>query len=195
MESPEAVGPYRNRIKRLDWIAAKLIDGAPWNWRDHPDNQRSAVVGSLEELGIYDAQLVREVGDRFELIDGHLREDIYSQIGPETLIPCIVTDLTEEEARKANATHDPLAALAESNADKLAELMHTLDVQSDDLRKMLDNLAGQAGLLDPPEKGPVEEPEILEIYQVVLTCKGEDHQRELYERFKAEGLEVKLVTI
>jgi hypothetical protein len=47
----------------------------------------------------------------YELFDGHLRQEIVNaEIGPDTLIPVIVTDFDEAEAKKANVLRDPLAA-------------------------------------------------------------------------------------
>lgn len=135
----------RDRVKELRRVRAGDLKGAPWNWRRHGDRQRSAVVGSLEELGITDPLKARELADgTLELWDGHLRQDILARVGPDTLIPVIVTDLTEEEAKKANLIHDPLAELAEPDAEKLDSLIQDVDTDNAALAELLDDLAGTA---------------------------------------------------
>jgi ParB-like chromosome segregation protein Spo0J len=137
--------PVRDRVKELRRVRAGELKGAPWNWRRHGDRQRNAVVGSLEELGITDPLKARELPDgTLELWDGHLRQDILARVGPDTLIPVIVTDLTESEAKKANLIHDPLAELAESDAEKLDSLIQSVDTDNAALAELLDDLAGTA---------------------------------------------------
>lgn len=120
----------RDRIVDLRRVKAAELRGAPWNWRTHPDAQRAAVVGSLEELGITDPLKTRVLPNgSLQLWDGHLRQDILNLIGPDTLIPVVVTDLTEAEAKKANVIFDPLAGLAEADQEKLDALL--ADVESD----------------------------------------------------------------
>jgi uncharacterized lipoprotein len=51
-------------------------------------------------------------------------------------------DLSEAEEREALATIDPLSALAETNADMLAELTASIDTQSEALREMLSDACG-----------------------------------------------------
>src|SRR5262245_25907047 len=116
---------YRDRVKELRRVKAAEIVGAPWNWRMHGEQQRDALAGSLEELGYFDPLITRELPDkRLELIDGHARRDLlHERIGPDTLVPCIVTDLTEEEAKRANLVKDPLSAMASVDAAKLDALM------------------------------------------------------------------------
>ena len=62
------------------------------------------------------------------LIDGHLRKETT----PEAVVPGLVLDLDESEADKLLLTLDPLAAMAESDADRIKELLET--VQTDDGR-------------------------------------------------------------
>lgn len=52
--------PIRDRIRDFRRAPASLIDGAPWNWRTHGDEQRAVVrfvsyepaIGSLNDLDI-----------------------------------------------------------------------------------------------------------------------------------------------
>ena len=143
-----ALPALRDRIKDFRRVAARQLEGAPWNWRLHPRAQQDAFAGSLEELGFYSPLEVRELGpDRYQIIDGHLRQEwINSKIGPETLIPVVVTDFTEEEAKKANLTKDPLAAMAEANGAALAALMKEVQIGSSAVADMLAKVAEESGV-------------------------------------------------
>lgn len=116
---------FRDRIKELRRVPAERITGAPWNWRTHPVAQVDSLAASIEELGFFIPLNTRELpSGELELIDGHGRlELIDARIGPKTLIPCVVTDLNEAEAKKANALADPLAHLAGTDGAKLDALL------------------------------------------------------------------------
>lgn len=141
--------PLRDRIVELRRVPASLIDGAPWNWRTHPGEQRAVVQASIEELGIIDALKVRAMPDgRYQLFDGHLRSDLYVTISPDTLVPVLVTDLDEAEAKKANAIFDPSAAMAEADAAKLDALLKEIETDSAAIESMLAELAQDNGLAE-----------------------------------------------
>jgi len=129
----------RDRIKSLKRIKASELIPNPKNWRSHPQAQQDAMRGILAEVGWADACLVRETPDGPILIDGHLRADI----SPDQEIPCLVLDVTEEEADKILATHDPLAAMAEASEQALGELLAQIETESDALQEMLDGLAAE----------------------------------------------------
>jgi hypothetical protein len=67
------------------------------------------------------------------LIDGHLRAET---IGEE-VVPVLILDVNEIEADKILATLDPLAALAEKDAEQLASLLSGLVEQQDKLASLV----------------------------------------------------------
>src|ERR1700722_6082395 len=96
---------FRDRIKDLRRVRADELLPHPKNWRIHGAQQTAALKGLLNELGIVDAVLARELPDgRFQLIDGHLRVETIKR----DMVPTIVLDVTEEEAEKILLTLDPL---------------------------------------------------------------------------------------
>jgi ParB-like chromosome segregation protein Spo0J len=104
----------RDRIRELQRVPASQLRPSPKNWRTHPSAQRDALKGLLAELGYCDALLMRELADgTLELIDGHLR----AEATPDMEVPVFVLDVTAEEADKLLLTLDPLACLAEANAE------------------------------------------------------------------------------
>lgn len=129
----------RDRIKELRRVKACEIEPNPKNWRTHPDDQRAAVQGTLAEIGYADALIAYEPEPgRLRLIDGHLR----AETTPDQDVPVLVLDVDEAEADKLLATMDPLAGLADANAEALRGLLDGVDTDSDALRQMLDDLGG-----------------------------------------------------
>ncbi len=140
----------RDRIKELRRVR---LTPNPKNWRVHPVAQRAALRGLLNEIGYVDALLAREGPDGLTTIDGHLRVE---ETDPDSVIPVLVLDVTEEEADKVLATLDPLAALAQADLDALRPLM--AEVSSDDaaVRNLLDRLmeGGLVPIAERPDISP-----------------------------------------
>lgn len=140
---------YRDRIVELRRVRASDLLPNPKNWRTHPTGQRSALSDLLADIGIADAVLAREVsGGRLMLIDGHLRADI---LGSST-VPVLVLDVTEAEADLILATHDPVAAMAGSDASKVDALLATIKTESTPIAALLASL--QAAKSDEPMPTP-----------------------------------------
>jgi DNA modification methylase len=143
----------RDRIKRLDRVKASSLHSNPLNWRTHPKAQRDALSGILGEIGYADALLVRELpGGDLEIVDGHLR----AETTPDEIVPVLVLDLDEDEAKKLLTVLDPLAAMAEANKDALAQLLLEVDTEAAAVRDLLDGLAAEHGI-DLFEAGPEED--------------------------------------
>ena len=109
-----------DRIKEFRRVRASDLHEDPRNWRRHPDSQRQSLQAMLDRIGYADA-LITRVDDNGELIiiDGHLR----ASMDPDAEVPVLVTDLTEEEAGQVLATLDPLASMAETDAEALKALL------------------------------------------------------------------------
>jgi hypothetical protein len=81
------------------------------------------------------------------LIDGHLRADTAA----DEEVPVVVVDVTEQEAEKLLLSMDPLAALADSNAQALESLLRDVQTGDSALAKMWEGLAEENGLLEDGE--------------------------------------------
>src|SRR6516164_7292005 len=128
----------RDRIKELRRVRAGDLKPHPKNWRHHPDAQRNALRGLLAEIGYADTLLTRELPDgSLQLIDGHLR----AETTPDSLVPVLVTDLSEEEAEKVLLTLDPLASMATADKEILENLLAGLKFESKDVAAMLEAMA------------------------------------------------------
>jgi ParB-like chromosome segregation protein Spo0J len=182
----------RDRIKELRRVRAGDLRPNPRNWRIHPDKQRAALRGILAEIGYADALLARELADgTLELIDGHLR----AETTPDAVVPVLILDLNEEEAAKLLALLDPLANLAETDTEALAELASELDLQSPVLRDLLHEMLSVPGNDEESPDSPVLPQSLPESFQVVVECEDEEQQREVFERLSAEGYNCRLLTL
>jgi hypothetical protein len=115
-------------------VPASDLRPNPKNWRTHPKAQQDALRGVLSEIGLADACLARELPDgSLMLIDGHLRAETLG----DGDVPVLILDVNEAEADKLLATLDPLAAMAEKDAEQLAALLGTLKDQNDNLAAMV----------------------------------------------------------
>ncbi|MGB7734713.1 MAG: ParB N-terminal domain-containing protein, partial [Thermoguttaceae bacterium] len=118
------MGHFRDRIKELRRVRAGDLRPCPWNWRDHPPEQREALEAILAEVGFAGAGLARELEDgSLELIDGHMR----AELDLDQEMPVLILDVTEEEAKKILATHDPLGAMSTDNVEARRRLLEEID--------------------------------------------------------------------
>ena len=145
----------RDRIKELKRVPAGDLLPNPKNWRTHPAAQADALRGVLGEVGFADAVLARETENGLMLIDGHLR----AEVAPDASVPVLVLDVTQDEADKILATHDPLAAMATTDAGQLADLLEGMRFDSDAATAMTESLAKVEGIEQSAEVVEDEVPE------------------------------------
>ena len=146
----------RDRIVELRRVPASSLAPNPRNWRKHPKAQHDALRGVLAEVGIAGAVLARQRHDGvLELIDGHLRAETLG----DRDVPVLVLDVSEEEAWKILATHDPLAAMAEADPALLDDLLREVSTSNAALAAMLEELKDEAGVREEKEIVEDEVPE------------------------------------
>src|SRR5215468_4044661 len=133
----------RDRVREFRRVPARELLDNDGNPRRHPQAQRDALRGVLEQVGIAAALVAYQSernGGRLTLIDGHLRRQDY-----DLDWPTLVLDVTDAEADLLLAAHDPLAALAESDRPRLDALLQGVRAQSPALIGVLKDLAAKAG--------------------------------------------------
>jgi hypothetical protein len=181
----------RDRIIGLRRVKAACLKPHPQNWRVHTATQRAAMQGILGEIGIAAALIARECEDgSLELIDGHLRAETL----PDELVPVLVLDVDEAEAKKLLAALDPLAALAETNHATLKQLLTEVQTDSPAIQEMFFDLQHQQEVQSKEAK-PQAEPKLPTAWQILVDCGDESTQRALYERLRGEGYELKVITM
>jgi ParB-like chromosome segregation protein Spo0J len=125
-----------DRIKELRRVKASELIPNPKNWRTHPEEQQVALRGMLKEVGYVDAIIVRDTGEGLMILDGHLR----AETTPDTMVPVLEVDLTDEEADKVLATLDPLASMAGTDQDLLDDLIDSIESDEKDIEELLTDL-------------------------------------------------------
>ena len=164
----------RDRIRELRRVPASELRPNPKNWRTHPEAQANALRGLLAEVGIADAVLARETEDGgLMLLDGHLRVETMG----DQILPVLVLDVDEAEGDKILATLDPLAAMAEADAEKLDAILREVDTGSPEVQEMLSQLAESHDLYDVAEAKPPElaEGDRAPFRQMTFTVHDDQH--------------------
>jgi ParB-like chromosome segregation protein Spo0J len=158
----------KNRIRELRTVKAAELTPNPKNWRTHPKAQQDALRGILAEVGYADALLARELPDgSLMLVDGHLR----AEATPDQEVPVLVLDINEAEADKLLLSLDPLAALAETNAQALDALLREVDTGSEGLQQMYADLAEAAKLYDADSPPPESSAKEIDTDEFAMQCK------------------------
>jgi hypothetical protein len=184
----------RDRIRELRRVKASTLRPNPRNWRTHPRPQQDALRGILAEVGYADALLARELQDgSLELIDGHLR----AETTPDMEVPVLIVDLTPAEAAKLLAVLDPLAELAEADSERLRDLTTDIETDSIALQGLIDKLARQSRADEQAIDLSSKETslDLPPAWQLVVECRDEAQQEELYERLSGEGLKCRVLTL
>lgn len=149
---------WRDRIVEVKRMRVRDLLAHERNPRLHPPVQKEAVKGLLNEVG--KADVLRAYLDKdgnVRLWDGHLRQSL----DPDQEWWVAITDLSEDEAAKMLVLFDPLAALAEHDAEMLEELLREVNTGEAALQQMLADMAEEAGIVPPEQK---ESPEDFDEY-------------------------------
>lgn len=151
---------WRNRIVGYDQVSVEAIQANPKNHRLHPEAQRRALSGVLDEVGIVQNVIINRTTGR--LVDGHLRVALAVRAGEDTL-PATIVELSEEEERKILLSLDYLAGMAEIDQDRAAELFHQVTTSNAEVQDLLDRIGRDMGLLERGNLDPgPDAPEIRE---------------------------------
>jgi len=175
---------------RLEWVAAEELADNPRNWRRHPAGQVAALKELIgdPEIGWAGVLLFNERTGR--LIDGHARKE---SVAPDTLVPVVIGSWSEAAERKILVTLDPLASMAQADADELRKLLDEVELDGEALAGVNETLRGL--LVEEPGTGDGQidsaagqGQSAATEYRVVVDCANAAQQAELLKRFAAEGL-------
>lgn len=137
---------WKNRIVGEGVQVASQFIANPANWRVHPQAQRDAMRGVLNEIGWVQRVIVnRRTG---YLIDGHERVWQALQNG-DAEVPFVEVDLSPEEEAYVLATFDPIGAMAQANKEQLGALLAEVQTGEAGVQAMLAEVEAKAGLIPP----------------------------------------------
>lgn len=169
--------PKRKTTSRplaLRYIPAGELRGKrnPQNWRKHPQAQLSALNAIIAdpEVGWAGVLLFNERTDR--LIDGHARLDGRAD---DERVPVLVGSWTPEAEKKILLTLDPLAAMAEPDTALLLTLLGEVDLSSDELSPIYEDLNEMIAAFDAEEAEapPLASGDRAPIQQMTFTLSDE----------------------
>lgn len=172
--------PWRNRIVGHGEEAPDQLLANPRNWRVHPKAQQDALAGALGEVGWVVGVIVNKRTGH--VVDGHARVGLAISRNEPT-VPVVYVDLDENEEAVILASLDPLAAMAVTDAEKLAELLSELHVDDKALREMFEKSNAVGGNAEDKDET------LKEAFSVLVTCKSEADQAALLEEFSQRGME------
>jgi hypothetical protein len=131
---------WRNRIVGHGTVAAAELLANPKNYRIHPDNQKQALTGVLDQVGWVQSIIVNQRSGL--VVDGHMRAALAVARG-ET-VPVTYVELDEHEEALILAALDPITTLAVSDAEKFGALYEQLSVEGDALDGLLSTYLADA---------------------------------------------------
>lgn len=150
----------KNRVVEIRKVKASDIQKNPRNWRLHPEQQRAALSGILDQVGFV-GTLVGWINPdgQLELLDGHLRQDIAG----DTEVDVAICDLTQDEANLILATYDQVGSMALMDGEQLSKLLDEVEDAGDEnaeFRRMFADLDRKMAKAEKEAKEPETEREV-----------------------------------
>ncbi len=163
----------------------------PANARRHPQRNLDAVMASLKRFGqqkpiVIDANNIVRAGN------GTLAAA--KALGWKEL-DCVRSDLPITELSAYAVADNRTAELAEWDPDGLAAVLDGMDAA--EMRSLaFDDADELAQILHRTQSEPLgEAATIPEHFEVVVTCRDEAHQQEVFDRLTSEGESCRLLTL
>ena len=179
---------WQNRITEVRNLPPSDLLANPFNWRIHPKAQQEALMSVLETIGWVQPIVVNATTGH--VVDGHLRAALAIR-REEKSVPVAIVELSEQEELLALATFDRIGQLAETDQQKLVELLGS--IESEDLEDVLNTLHG------PPEP-PEDDGDIPDLpaeptgrFAILLTFANEREQSRAYDDLLADGHNIRVV--
>ena len=115
------------------WLATNLIDAAPRRVRRALEKQVLGVVDAIKAFGFRIPILVRKTasGERYQVVDGHIRLEAARRLSAEQ-IPCIIVDdLSDSDLRRLTLSLNKLQETGQWDHQALKfEIDEILRIQS-----------------------------------------------------------------
>lgn len=172
------------------------IQPDPRNARRHDEANLAAIRVSLTRFGQRQPLVVNKLTSL--ILAGNARHQVAGELGWSMIAvvfveddPTSATGFALADNRTAElATWDELAV-----AELLADLKKSTRDDDAQLIAALQLAQFEAETVGEQTTTTVKSQALPELWQVIANCKGEEQQKQLYERLKGEGYDVKLLVI
>ena len=127
----------RNRIVKTEQHHSSEINPFPWNPRKHPQDQKAAMAGIMNEVGILQELLCyySPSDGKLYCLDGHMRFQEFDRVWD-----CKILDLTDEEAAKVVISYDGVGRMAQYDETLTRELEQEAAFEDAAVNVMIDGL-------------------------------------------------------
>jgi site-specific DNA-methyltransferase (adenine-specific) len=167
--------------------------------KPYPDNPRKnekaieAVATSIRTFGFRQPLVVDAAG---VVIIGHTRLAAAKFLGLPEVPVHVAANLTPAQCKALRIADNKLAELAEWDKDLLSKELNALDGADLDLTELGFTSRELARLLDPESDDTEATVDFVpDRFEVVVECKDEAQQQELYGRMTGEGFTCRVITI
>jgi len=116
----------QNKIE-LSWIETGKVRPNPWNPNRMSEKTAAKLASDIKSRGMILPIVVRPVEDGFQIVDGEHRWVVANQLGMK-LLPCIVVEMDEQEARIKTLQLNRLRG--EDEPELLARLLRELNIEA-----------------------------------------------------------------
>jgi site-specific DNA-methyltransferase (adenine-specific) len=190
-------------------ISLSDLSQDPANVRRHPERNREAILSSLRRFGparsiVVDCNgVVRAGNGTLEAARALGIESVrVIDAKPDELIAVRRSDWTASESTAYGIADNRTAELADWDETALAAQLRSLQSEDFDLADvgysegevdaLIEGLGTELAGSDE-QSGSIDS--VPEKFEVVVECRDESHQREIYERFHGEGLSCRVLTL
>ena len=181
---------------QIEIIDINSVHFDPANARKHPSRNLDVITSSLVRFG---QQKPLVVDARNMVLAGNGTLAAAKSLGWKT-IQIVRSELIGIEATSFAIVDNRSAELAEWDPDIMAAALLNNELGDIGFSEIeINQWLGEHGAdhnLDPSSPPDAGEAEAIDSrFEVVISCEDVDHQKELYERFTAEGLSCRLLTL
>lgn len=166
----------------------------PNNSRTHSDKQVAQIAASIREFGFTNPILI---DDDHMIIAGHGRLAAAEKLGMDKVPTLLLEGLTEAQRRALLIADNKLAENAAWDMDMLKLELTELNVLGFDLGVVGFSIQELANILGTDEGGKDDdkgsEGGYVEQYGVIVMCKDEAHQENVFNELTDKGYDVKVV--
>lgn len=183
-DAPAATPLAQHAPLEVRHVHPDTLNPAPYNPRKMSAKQVAELRESLVRFGLQEPLIVNKNAERANVvIGGHQRLRLARELGYAT-VPVVFVDLNEAQERELNLRLNQ--NLGEWDWDALANMgdaafLTAVGFSTAELQRHFDLDNANAAANVSSQVGGMT-------YQVLVTCSGEQQQRELLQRFDGEGL-------